>query len=100
MASIDANLCSLSAEVRSFLSRTIEWPVMNVAADQDSTSNDSVQPKAAACKDHRRPKRTPEHFSWIGRYPRWCSTHHRAKPSKSGWLESASSTISGVFGLP
>lgn len=44
MASIDANLCSLSAEVRSFLSRTIEWPVMNVAADQDSTSNDSVQP--------------------------------------------------------
>ncbi|MDH0421874.1 hypothetical protein ACMFLR_18085 [Delftia tsuruhatensis] len=46
MASIDANLCSLSAEVRSFLSRTIEWPVMNVAADQDSTSNDSVQPVA------------------------------------------------------
>lgn len=46
MASIDANLCSLSAEVRSFLSRTIEWPVMNVAADQDSTSNDSVQPEA------------------------------------------------------
>jgi hypothetical protein len=45
MASIDANLCSLSAEVRSFLSRTIEWPVMNVAADQDSTSNDSVQPE-------------------------------------------------------
>lgn len=54
MASIDANLCSLSAEVRSFLSRTIEWPVMNVAADQDSTSNDSVQPKVdfafAACE--------------------------------------------------
>ncbi len=50
MASIDANLCSLSAEVRSFLSRTIEWPVMNVAADQDSTSNDSVQPEAVqAC---------------------------------------------------
>ena len=47
MASIDANLCSLSAEVRSFLSRTIEWPVMNVAADQDSTSNDSVQPGPA-----------------------------------------------------
>lgn len=44
MASIDANLCSLSAEVRSYLFWTIEWPVMNVAADQDSTSNDSVQP--------------------------------------------------------
>jgi hypothetical protein len=44
MASVDANLCSLSAEVRSYLFWTIEWPVMNVAADQDSTSNDSVQP--------------------------------------------------------
>ena len=47
MASIDANLCSLSAELRSYLSWTIEWPVMGVAADQDSTSNDSVQPAAA-----------------------------------------------------
>ena len=54
MASIDANLCSLSAEVRSFLSRTIEWPVMNVAADQDSTSNDSVQPEAVCESTYRR----------------------------------------------
>lgn len=43
MASIDANLCSLSAEVRSYLSWTIEWPVMNVIAAQDSSASDPVQ---------------------------------------------------------
>ena len=60
MASIDANLCSLSAEVRSYLFWTIEWPVMNVAADQDSTSNDSVQPKASLVQNRNgapRPER-------------------------------------------
>lgn len=30
--------------LRSYLSWTIEWPVMNVAVAQDSTSSDSVQP--------------------------------------------------------
>lgn len=46
MPSIDADQCSLSAVVRSYLSWTIEWSVMNVAAVQDSTSSDSVQPEA------------------------------------------------------
>lgn len=44
MASIEADQCFLSAVVRSSLSWTIEWPVMNVAAAQNSTSSDSVQP--------------------------------------------------------
>lgn len=47
MPSIDADQCSLSAVVRSYLSWTIEWTVMNVAAVQDSTSSDSVQPGPA-----------------------------------------------------
>ncbi len=47
MPSIDADQCSLSAVVRSYLSWTIEWSVMNVAAVQDSTSSDSVQPVTA-----------------------------------------------------
>lgn len=46
MASIEADQCFLSAVVRSSLSWTIEWPVMNVAAAQNSTSSDSVQPEA------------------------------------------------------
>ena len=47
MPSIDADQCSLSAVVRPYLSWTIEWSVMNVAAVQDSTSSDSVQPEVA-----------------------------------------------------
>lgn len=46
MPSIDSDQRSLSAVVRSYLSWTIEWPVMNVAAVQDSISSDSVQPQA------------------------------------------------------
>ena len=48
MPSIEADQCFLSAVVQSYLSWTIEWPAMNVAAAQDSTSNDSVQPQAGA----------------------------------------------------
>ena len=46
MPSIEADQCFLSVVVRSYLSWTIEWPVMNVAAAQDSASSDSVQPQA------------------------------------------------------
>ena len=45
MASIEADQCFLSAVVRSYLSWSIEWLLMNVAAVQDSTSSDSVQPE-------------------------------------------------------
>ena len=44
MTSIVADQCFLSAVVRSSVSWTIEWPVMNVAAAQNSTSSDSLQP--------------------------------------------------------
>ena len=47
MASIEADQCFLSAVVRSYLSWSIEWLLMNVAAVQDSTSSDSVQPVPA-----------------------------------------------------
>lgn len=46
MASIEVDQCFLSAVVRSYLSYDIEWPVMNVAVAQDSSSSDSVQPDA------------------------------------------------------
>ena len=47
MPSIEADQCFLSVVVRSYLSWTIKWSVMNVAAAQDSTSSDPVQPEAA-----------------------------------------------------
>ena len=46
MASIEADQCFLSAVMRSYLSWTIEWPVMNVAVAQDSSSSGSVQPSS------------------------------------------------------